>query len=382
MPRVNVIVRSKTSQSARAAQLCGMFDVPPTKESVIKWTANIPIEEKPWSVGLVVGPSGCGKSTIARDLWGDLVDRPLDWSAPAVVDDFGAGYSMDEIAKVCQAVGFNTIPAWLRPFHVLSNGEQFRASLARRLLESDGLVVVDEFTSVVDRQVAAIGSHAVQKHIRRAGRKFVGVTCHYDVIDWLQPDWTFDPSSGVFEWRSVQPRPQIEVEIRKAPWSEWRRFAPFHYLTNSLHRAARCFVLYVNGNPAAFAGMIGRPTAGLHGEIAIMGCSRLVTLPDYQGLGFAFALIDKIGAAYKSASLRARTYPAHPALIRAFDRSSKWAMVKKPGRHTRWRSSTSQLGSAGGRPCAVFEWAGGPDKEAATALGISYKGRALRGREG
>ena len=376
MPRVDVVVRSKTSQSARAAQLCGMFDVPPTKESVLKWTENIPIEEKPWSVGLVVGPSGCGKSTIARDLWGDLVDRPLDWSAPAVVDDFGAGYSMDEIAKVCQAVGFNTIPAWLRPFHVLSNGEQFRASLARRLLESDGLVVVDEFTSVVDRQVAAIGSHAVQKHIRRAGRQFVGVTCHYDVIDWLQPDWTFDPSSSVFEWRSVQPRPQIEVEIRRVSWSEWRRFAPFHYLTNSLHRAARCFVLYVNGNPAAFAGMIGRPTKGLHGEIAIMGCSRLVTLPDYQGVGLAFALIDKIAAAYKSAGLRARTYPAHPALIRAFDRSTKWAMTKKPGAHS--RKSINKPGM-GGRPCAVFEWAGGPDKDAATALGISYKGRTLRG---
>lgn len=379
MPRVDVVVRSKTSKSARAAQLCGMFDVPPKEESVLRWTANLPIEEKPWSVGLVVGPSGCGKSTIARELWGDLVDRPLEWNSPAVVDDFDAGHSMDEIAKVCQAVGFNTIPAWLRPFHVLSNGEQFRASLARRLLESDGLVVVDEFTSVVDRQVAAIGSHAVQKHIRRAGRKFVGVTCHYDVIDWLQPDWTFDPSSNVFQWRSVQPRPQIEVEIRKVPWSEWRRFAPFHYLTSSLNRAARCFVLYVNDSPAAFAGMLPRPTKGQHGEISIMGCSRLVTLPDYQGLGLAFALIDKIAAAYKSASLRARTYPAHPALIRAFDRSSKWAMVKKPGRHSGRTSATASIKNMGGRPCAVFEWAGGPDKEAAIKLGISYKGRALRG---
>jgi len=361
--------------------LCGMFDVPPRKESVLRWQAEVPIEDRPWSVGLIVGPSGCGKSTIARDMWGDLVDRPLTWGAPAVVDDFGADHSMDDIAKACQAVGFNTIPAWLRPFHVLSNGEQFRASLARRLLESKGLVVVDEFTSVVDRQVAAIGAHAVQKHTRRNGGQFVGVTCHYDVIDWLQPDWVFDPSSLAFEWRSVQPRPSIEVEIRKVKWAEWRRFAPFHYLTAKLHRAAQCFVLYVNGSPAAFAGMLPRPTSGVKGRVSIMGCSRLVTLPDYQGLGLAFVLIDKLAEAYKAVGLRVRTYPAHPALIRAFDRSKRWALAIKPGKIRR-RTGGGCLGStlgASDRPCAVFEWAGKADPAATTALGIAYKGRAPRG---
>ena len=87
------------------------------------------------------------------------------------------------------AVGFNTIPAWLRPYGVLSNGEKFRVDLARRLLEGGDLIAVDEFTSVVDRQVAKIGSHAVQKWARGKGRQFVAATCHYDLEDWLQPDW-------------------------------------------------------------------------------------------------------------------------------------------------------------------------------------------------
>ena len=59
---------------------------------------------------------------------------------------------------------------WLRPFHVLSNGEQFRATIARALAESAKgreLVVIDEFTSVVDRTVAQIGSAAIAKTIRR-----------------------------------------------------------------------------------------------------------------------------------------------------------------------------------------------------------------------
>lgn len=372
MPIVDVVVRSPVSGSARASQLCGMFDVPPSKESVLRWKANLPIEARPWNVGMLVGSSGCGKTTIARDLWGDLVDAPLEWGAAAVVDDFAVSLSMNEIAKVCQAVGFNTIPAWLRPFGVLSNGEKFRASLARRLVEGGDLVVVDEFTSVVDRRVAQIGSHAVQKYIRRTDRQFIAVTCHHDVEDWLQPDWIFDPSTGDFRWRSVQPRPSIEVEIRRVKHAEWRRFAPFHYLTSSLHRAAACFVLYVDGNPAAFAGMLGRPTKGLKGRIAIMGCSRLVTLPDYQGLGLAFVLVDKIAAAYKSAGLRARTYPAHPALVRAFDRSKMWGLKKKPGRFST-PSEGALAGGQGGRPCAVFEWGGKADAVAAKALRISYR---------
>ena len=52
------------------------------------------------------------------------------------------------------------------PLHnqtVLSNGEQFRAGLARLLLSDEKAVVLDEFTSVIDRQVARIASGAFQK---------------------------------------------------------------------------------------------------------------------------------------------------------------------------------------------------------------------------
>jgi len=350
-----------------------MFDVPPSKESTLEWRVDVPIESRDWRVGMIVGPSGCGKTTIARELWGDLVDAPLAWDAAAVVDDFDPKLSMDEIAKVCQAVGFNTIPAWLRPFAVLSNGEQFRASLARRLVEGGELVVVDEFTSVVDRRVAQIGSHAVQKYIRRSdSRCFVAVTCHRDVEAWLQPDWVLDPGTGAFRWRSVQPRPGIDVSIERVHHREWARFAPFHYLTKSLNRSAACYVLSVDGNPAAFAGMLPRPTKGLKGRIAIIGCSRLVTLPDFQGLGLAFVLIDKLAAAYKSAGLRCRTYPAHPSLIRAFDRSKLWKLTKRPGWHKPKGSPTGLTGQ-GGRPCATFEWVGAADADAASAIGISYR---------
>lgn len=99
--------------------------------------------------------------------------------------------SMDEIEKMFYAVGFGSVPSWLKPFSVLSNGEKMRVELARALLEKD-FVVFDEFTSVVDRQVAQTASMAIHKAIHRTGKRFVAVTCHYDVLEWLQPDWVFD----------------------------------------------------------------------------------------------------------------------------------------------------------------------------------------------
>ena len=98
---------------------------------------------------------------------------------------------MDEIEKMFYAVGFGSVPSWLKPFDVLSNGEKMRVELARAMLQSD-FVVFDEFTSVVDRQVAQTASMAINKAVHRMNKQFIAVTCHYDVLEWLQPDWVFD----------------------------------------------------------------------------------------------------------------------------------------------------------------------------------------------
>lgn len=161
MPSVDVVVESELSNSSRVRQLEAMFDVPPSEKCRLSWKGEIPIEGQPWNVGLIVGPSGAGKSTIARNCFGEHVD--FDWPGKSVIDDFRKESSVADIATICQAVGFNTIPAWLRPYRVLSTGERFRVDLARRLLELPDPIICDEFTSVVDRQIAQIGAHAVQK---------------------------------------------------------------------------------------------------------------------------------------------------------------------------------------------------------------------------
>ena len=106
----------------------------------------------------------------------------------------------NDVTGALANVGLGDVPAWLRPFHALSNGQQFRAGLARAICQDSGDIVIDEFTSVVDRQIAKIGAMAFSKGWRRSQkRKVVLLSCHYDIIEWLQPDWVFDTTTNTFK---------------------------------------------------------------------------------------------------------------------------------------------------------------------------------------
>lgn len=110
---------------------------------------------------------------------------------------------MNTVTSALSAVGLGDVPAWLRPFKVLSNGEQFRAGLARLICESPDQVVIDEFTSVVDRQIAKVGAAAFAKAWRKTkGKQIVLLSCHYDIIEWLQPDWVYDTRTGEVKKKS------------------------------------------------------------------------------------------------------------------------------------------------------------------------------------
>lgn len=353
MGKVNIVVEGNVSNSTRARQVSSMFDAPPQEKCRLEWDLDIDLDSEAWTVGLVVGPSGSGKTTVMRHIWGE--PRPLEWTGAGVVDDFDKRFSVSDIAAVCGAVGFNTIPAWMRPFAVLSNGEKFRVELARRLLEDGDPIVVDEFTSVIDRQVAQIGSHAVQKYCRKNGRRFVAVGCHYDVIEWLQPDWVLDMATRQFQRRLLQRRPSIDCVVGRVPRSAWEMFSPYHYMSAEMHRAAQCYGLWANGSLASFAGVMYRPHPTARD---IYGISRLVTLPDWQGIGLAMVLCDALGAEYKAAGQRLHMYPAHPTLVRNFDKSKNWQLREKPKLTNKVQQKGGIVGTFGGRPNAVFEYCG------------------------
>lgn len=260
MTHITVVQETPLIVSPRVMQASAMMDLPASKHSRLEWDVNLPLEEREWQVGLIVGPSGAGKSSIARSFFGDRLIERFDWPVDrSILDGFPEDMGIKDVIGLLTAVGFGSAPSWFRPFHALSNGEQFRVTMARALAESDGMAVIDEFTSVVDRQVAQVASSTVQKLVRRSDRRFVAVSCHYDILEWLQPDWVYQPHTNQFDWRCLQRRPTIDLEIYPVDYTAWRTFKPYHYLSADLHKAAACFGGFIGDHCVAFTSYLHLP---------------------------------------------------------------------------------------------------------------------------
>lgn len=197
MPCFDIIKKVKASNSFRVASVVSNFDLD-VDHIDEHFKGNIDIESKEWNVGLIVGGSGTGKSTIAKEVFKDYYFTDFEYKAPSVIDDMPKGKSVKDIEKAFTSVGFASPPSWLKPYAVLSNGEKMRVDLARNILEEKDLIVFDEFTSVVNREVAKTSSFAISKAVKRLNKKFVAIACHKDIIEWLEPDWVFDTDEQRF----------------------------------------------------------------------------------------------------------------------------------------------------------------------------------------
>lgn len=366
MPRLELVRETKVRKTGRVMQLGSLFDVTPDAGHRVEWSLDVPLEERPWSVGLIVGPSGTGKSTIARELFGARVVSGFDWPADrSIVDAFPEDMATDAAAGLLSAVGFGSVPQWLRPYHVLSTGQQFRATLARALAENPGLVCVDEFTSVVDRQVAQVCAAAVSRAVRRMERQFVAVTCHYDVEPWLDPDWVLDLSEAAegatpFDWRSLQGRPPIEVTVARAVPEAWRLFAPHHYLSAG-HPPAVYYVAAAEGVPIAWCS-IAKDFFRCRGGREAWRLVRSVVLPEWQGLGIGMALREYVAGCYTGPKSRVSTATSHQGLIKAMGRSDRWQCIRQAGTIS---AASKKVRAYGGgatdvRPTASFRYVGPP----------------------
>lgn len=285
-----------------------------------------------WGIGAVVGPSGSGKTSIGRRIFENdrLTDLSAGWHADRpIVDDISPAGDFNTVTGMLAAVGLGDVPAWLRPFRVLSNGEQFRAGLARLICEKPREAVVDEFTSVVDRQIARIGTHAFQKAWRRENPdgKVVILTPHYDVLDWLQPDWVIDTKTKTFDRGTPRQRPKIELEIRKVDGSYWRYFEPHYYLSLPRPIAAEYFLGTVDGELACH--MAVSPWFHVGGYRA----TRLVTMPEWQGVGVGTRFLNAVaqhhldGHGRQGRRLPMFFHTSHPQLCAALRRSTRWVQV-------------------------------------------------------
>ena len=383
MPSHDITVECPVFDSFRVQQVAGMFDVPLAEKSSETFAVELPSLDETWDVGLIVGPSGSGKSTVAKQCYSSELYRGADWPAnQAVIDCFGE-LPVRQVVELFTAVGFSSPPSWIKPYRVLSCGEQFRCDLARALsvasgplsvakTQADGshqstsgngllttdkpLIVFDEFTSVVDRNVARACSAAIAKGIRRGNIpcRFLAVTCHYDVAEWLEADWVLDMATGVLQRRRLR-RPPITLEIHRSSLAPWRMFARHHYLSGSLAPGARCYLATWNGEPVTFCATLPVITKKNHRRF-----TRIVTLPDYQGMGIGMRVVAAVASLHRAEGLRINVTSSHPALIRHCQRSADWKTVnvKKFGASPRGSARFPGYHSSAGRAVVSFEYIG------------------------
>ena len=114
---------------------------------------------------------------------------------------------------------------------------------------------------------------------------------------------------------------------------------------------ARCFLALWEGVPVTFCATF--PLIGRRGHWRV---TRIVTLPDYQGIGIGMTVLEAVAGLHRAEDLRINATASHPAVVAHCRRSPRWRAVnvKRAASRTRLRGYCG----SGGRVVVSFEYVG------------------------
>lgn len=191
-----IILESKIENDNYTQFLYDNYDIQNREKTV----TEVPIPSKEdmeemnkddWNILLICGKSGSGKSTILNEVYGTSKPIMYDYSK-CVISQFPR-LTEEEVCDLLSSMGLASVPTWLRKPQELSNGERARLDIAKAIYDANGgIVLLDEYTSVVNRSAAKSMSHALQRYARQKGLKIIIASCHFDIVEWLQPDYMFN----------------------------------------------------------------------------------------------------------------------------------------------------------------------------------------------
>ena len=337
---MEIVLKSNVNRDKYTDYIQEHFDLAVSDVAEVRIPNNLNLSKlgSEWNIGVICGASGSGKSTILHSL-GEITEVDFDNNKP-LISNFEP-MTPQEASSILCAMGLASVPTWIRPYSSLSNGERYRAEVAKRISSNrGGGILVDEYTSVVDRNVAKSMSNALQKYIRKEKKQIILATCHYDILEWLQPDWIYDLNKGgaLEKGDCLRQRPQISLSVYRATYDTWNIFKKHHYMTEEMNKSASCFVFSWEKQLVAFVGVLPQPSG--YFDKAVRG-TRTVVLPDFQGLGIGSRITDFIASIYKQAGYRYFTKTVNPKLGEYRNHSEKWKTTSKNGRII--RPSVSKL---------------------------------------
>lgn len=330
-----VHLQSAVSTGFRCQKAADSLDIDAEKKSVHHFEVRADVAT-PFNVGLIVGASGSGKTTLARNMFGDTCFAQLYDVSKPVIEQFPQSMSYDDCAAALSGIGLTSVPCWIRPMHTLSNGQLARAEAALRMSQGalEGVIAIDEWTSVVDRTVAKVMSHCVQKYARRSNRAVVLNSCHYDVIDWLNPDWIIDCNSQTYTDRralcqSFKRSERLSFEVAEVGRETWPYFSRYHYLSEKLPGGKIfTFGLFEGATQIGFVCY----AAYIIGDHKTFFMNRLVVHPDYAGMGIGIHLVNATAQYLVDRGYRVKSKFSSAPVFKAMSKDKRWrcTAIKKP----------------------------------------------------
>ena len=331
-----VHLQSEPSETFRCVKAANSVDLDLKKKLRHDLTVTADLKS-PFFVGAIIGNSGSGKTTLAKSIWGGAkLESILDPTHP-IIDQFPDGMTYEDCVRVLNGIGLSQVPCWVRPAVTLSNGQRFRAEAALHIARAcfggtpatpESPIVIDEWTSVVDRTVGKVMSHCVQKMARRYKTPFVLCSCHYDVIEWLAPDWIVDCNRGEYEDRRSlrQERSEhLHFDIREIDGKSWRYFNRYHYLSENLPGGRLFLYGLFHGQQQigfqCFANYV--PSRKM---MHMFHFNRTVIHPDYVGLGLGIELIDRTSAMMKTKGYEIMGKFTSTPIYKAMIKRSTWRL--------------------------------------------------------
>lgn len=289
---------------------------------------NIDADFSDFNICLIHGNSGSGKTTFAKHVFGEnIFDKKIDENK-SIIEQIPDKYTHKEKIEILCSIGLSSVPEWIKPVKVLSNGERARAEIAY-FLSTDDEIYIDEFTSVLDRTVAKITAHSVQKYVRKYNKKIVICSVHADVKEWLNADIEIDMNSQTFIdrrglWRDYKRSEKIKFEVREAPRSSWKMFSKYHYLSDNLP-GGKLFIygLYLGEKQIGFqcfANYTPKNKMMYHSN-------RTVILPEYVGLGLGICLINETSKIMKKNGYEIRAKYSSTAVHTKMKKDKNWKFL-------------------------------------------------------
>lgn len=319
----------------RLTEVCLRFGVPLTGAGLTV-ASDLAVSLRPGTVTLIVGPSGSGKTLLIHEIAKRFptarvvgsVEVPTD---VAVLDAVAPTRPVGEAMSLLTACGLGEAASWTRSFEALSEGERFRARLARAISlrhrgEGQSLILCDEFGSLLHTRLAKAVAFNLRKLASRDRLAMVLATSRDDIERDLHPDSVIrlgnrkaivetTPRSpcltGEQEPRSSQARLSLADELRVVPGAlrDYEEFAAMHYRQREqVGFVSSVFVLQhaasneslgvvVYGHPMLELALRNKATGGryvrqaelLNREVRVL--KRLVIHPDVRGCGLGHELV-------------------------------------------------------------------------------------------